>query len=75
MTSLSLIICTLMASPAITLFYMRYCNMIATQELGEQKTDEVKNSPVVEINLNREDKEIIVYPNFLKGNILTLYAN
>ncbi len=75
MTSLSVIICTLLASPAITLLYMRYCNMVATKELGKQKSDEFKSGEVVEMKLSRENKEIIVHPNSLKGHVLTLYAN
>lgn len=39
MTSLSLFICAIVASPAITLCYMRYCNMIAIKKLNEPKSN------------------------------------
>ncbi len=65
----------MVASPAITLFYMRYCNMIATQELGEHKSGELKYTKAVRVNLSKDDKEITIYPNPLKDNILTLHSN
>ena len=67
--------CAMFASPAITLFYMRHCNIIAIKELGEDKSGEVKYTKVARVNLSKDDRELTVYPNSLKDNIFKPYSN